>query len=426
MIRYCFGIFLIFFYLQAAIGQQVYLKTGKLFDGKTASIQEKVTIVVEGAKILQSGPNIVIPANAEVIDLEESFVLPGLIDTHTHIILHEGNYEDQILRETPEFRALNAVPAARAMLMSGVTTIRDMGNEGAGFADIALRDAINKGLIPGPRILASIQPVTTTGSYNLLGFSPYISLPQIAYQGDGPDALQKRVRELVQFGADVIKIYVESFEKKQLRQDVLSGAINYTIDELKMIVEEARRSGLPVAAHVYSDQAAQMAIDAGVNSIEHGLYITEATFHRMAEKNIFYVPTLMVYHLWRDARILQPVSEARKKMLAATVILHTASFKTALRTPVKIAFGTDTFALPGTNSEELELMVEYGMSPIQALTSATGSAAKLLGMEDQIGAIAAGHTADIIAVRGNPAKNIKDIHDVVFVMKEGQVYHDAR
>ena len=405
-------------------GQLIYIKAGKLFNGDSEQIQKKQIIQIEDGKIIRLGPEISIPQNAQVLDLDNNFVLPGLIDTHTHIVLHAGNYDDQILRESHEYRALAAVPSARAMLSSGITTIRDMGNEGAGFADIALRDAIEAGHIEGPRILASIMPVTTTGSYNLLGFSPYFTPPQIAYQGDGPSELQKQVRKLVQLGADVIKVYVESFEKKEIRQDILSGAINYTAEELDMIVREARRSGVQVAAHVYSDEAAQMAINANVHSIEHGLYISKKSFEQMAKKGIYYVPTLMVYQLWRDGRILQPVSDKRKTMLTKTVELHTETFKTALTTPVKIAFGTDTFALPGTNYEELLLMVEYGMAPKAALHSATGAAADLLGLTDLTGRIRAGLAADLIAIDGNPAENIAEINKVLLVMKNGHIFRN--
>ncbi len=402
--------------------ERFYIKAGKLFNGQDEGISQNITIEITDSRISAVSSDVVIPDGSRIIDLSDYFILPGLIDAHTHIALHDGNYDHQVLRETPEYRAIYAATNARKMLLAGITTIRDMGNEGAGFADIALRDAIIDGLVPGPRILASIQPVTATGSYALLGFSPYIILPKLSFEADGPYEMRKRVRQLVQYGADVIKVYLESFEKKQIRMDILSGALNYTFEELAAIVDEAKMAGLKVAAHVYSDSAAQMAIEAGVHSIEHGLYLETPNFENMAKKGIYYLPTLMVYQLWRDGKILQPVSAERKVMLSRTVEKHIATFKKSLQTKVKIAFGTDTFALPGTNAQELELMAEYGMPAIHVLCAATGESAKLLGVDHITGRIAEGLAADIIAVKGDPLNDLSTMLQPVFVMKDGVVY----
>jgi imidazolonepropionase-like amidohydrolase len=400
----------------------VYIKTGKLFDGRANQLRNDLVIVVNGNKIVLIGKDIAIPADATAIDLSAMTVLPGLIDAHTHIVLHPGNYEEQILRETPEYRAIYGTVSAKATLEAGITTIRDVGNEGAGFADVALRDAINKGIVPGPRIQAAIQPVSGTGAYALVGFSPYFDVPNISYEADEPAEIRKQVRRLIKEGADLIKIYMESFEKKQLRTDILTGALNYSKEELKILVEEAHRAGLPVAAHTYSDQAARLAIEVNVNSIEHGLYISEETFQLMAEKNIYYVPTLLVYELWRDSKIFGQISIENKIKLTNTVEEHIKTFKHALKTPVKIVFGSDTFELPGTNAQEIELMVKYGMQPIAALKSATLIAAELLNLSENVGTIEKNKIADIIAVNGNPLDNISDLGNVVFVMKEGKIY----
>lgn len=399
----------------------LYIKAGTLFDGKNATLRQNVVVIVEGGLIKDVQEKRSVPAGAEVLDLGTMTLLPGLIDAHTHIVLHPGDDDAQSLKETPEYRAIYGTVNARATLEAGITTIRDLGNEGAGFADLALRDAIARGVVPGPRILAAIQPITATGAYGLIGYSPYFSTPQLSYEADGPTEIRKQVRRLVKFGADVIKIYLESYEKKQLSTDSLTGAMNYSLEELKVLVEEAHRGSVKVAAHAYTDAAVRMAVEAGVNSIEHGLYVSEETFRLMAARKVAYVPTLLVYELWRDEKIFGPLSPATKRKLANTVEKHTASFKRALQTPVRIVFGTDTFELPGSNAQELELMVRYGMKPVDALIAATSSSAELLGVDAITGTIAKGKSADLVGVVGNPLEDIRILQSVGFVMKEGKV-----
>lgn len=399
-------------------GQTTFVRAARLFDGTSETLRANVTVVIEGSRIVRIVDSA--PANAEVIDLGDVTLMPGLIDAHTHIALHPGDYDAQILRETPEFRAIYATVNARKTLLSGVTTIRDLGNEGAGFADVALRDAVAQGLVDGPRIVAAIRPITSTGAYRLTGYSPYNAMPAISAPADGPAEVRKQVRQLIADGADVIKTYMESYEKRGTHADVLTGAMNWSQDEINALVDEAHRAGVKVAAHTYSDAAAKMAIAAGVDSIEHGLYLKEDTFREMAAKGIAYVPTLLVYELWRDGRIFGTPSPETKARLTRTVEQHTATFRRALQTPVKIVFGTDTFELPGTNAQELERMVAYGMRPVDALRAATSSAAALLG-SDEIGSIADGKAADLIAVSGDPLAGIGSVERVVFVMKGGKI-----
>lgn len=401
---------------------QTVIKCGTLIDVKTGATVKGAFIVVEGNTVRLVGTNIPLPHEANFIDLSGMTVLPGLIDAHAHIALHAGNYDNQVIRETPEYRAIVATASAKATLAAGVTTIRDLGNEGSGYADIALRDAIHNGIVPGPRIFASILPVAPTGSYNLVGFSPYGTVPPISYAADGPAEIRKQVRRLIKEGADQIKVYIESYEKKQLSGDSLAGAMNFSDEELTVLVDEAHRAGVKVAAHTYSDSGARQAIAAGVNTIEHGLYLSEETFRRMATQDIYYVPTLLVYEYWRDGKIFGPASPETTIKLTNTVAKHIATFKRALSTGVKIVFGSDTFELPGTNPRELELMVDYGMKPVEALRAATVVAAELLGIDNMTGTIEPDQRADIIAVDGNPLQDMSVLRNVVFVMKDGKVY----
>jgi imidazolonepropionase-like amidohydrolase len=402
----------------------IYLKARRFFDGKHDPSQN-VVIVVRDGKIAEVRTHGDVPAGARVIDLGDRTVMPGLVDAHTHIALHAGDYDAQILRETPEFRTLWAAANAQKTLLSGVTTIRDLGNEGSGFADVALRDAIEKGLVPGPRIVAAIRPVTATGAYRLVGYSPYLETPPISAAADGPSEVRKQVRLLIAQGADVIKVYMESYEKKAVRDDILTGSMNYSKEELVALVEEAHRAHVRVAAHTYSDEAGRMAIDVGVDSIEHGLYLSDETFRLMAAKGIYYVPTLMVYEFWRDDEIFHPVPAAKRQQLANTVREHTAAFQRALKDHVKIAFGTDTFEKPGTNAQELVLMVRYGMSKQDALKAATSVSADVLDLASVTGSIEPGKSADIIALDGDPFTDIEAVRRVAFVMKEGVIYKGA-
>ena len=403
-----------------------FVKCGRLFDPASGALHEGVGLVIRSGRVDQAGPGIAAPAGAAVVELGSETCLPGLIDAHTHIALHPGDYDGQILRETPETRTIHATISARLTLESGITTVRDLGNEGAGFADVAVRDAVAKGLVPGPRILAAIQPVTATGSYGLVGYSPYAKLPSIAYEADGPSAVRRQVRTLVREGADVIKVYMESYEKKQAESDVLSGARTYSDEELRALVDEAHASGVKVAAHTYADESARRAVDAGVDSIEHGLYVTEATFRRMADRGVAYVPTLLVYELWRDGKIFTGSSPVTLDKVRLTVDRHADAFRAALKTPVRIVMGSDTFERPGTNSEELVAMVRTGMSPLEALRCATARAADLLGLTGRIGVLAKGAYADLVAVEGDPTRDIETVTRPVVVMKDGRIAADRR
>jgi imidazolonepropionase-like amidohydrolase len=403
-----------------------YVKCGRLFDGASDTLRERVALVVRDGVIADVGTSPAVPEGATVLDLTAFTCTPGLVDAHTHLALHPGDYDGQVLRETPELRAIHATVSARVTLESGITTVRDLGNEGAGFADVAVRDAVARSVVPGPRILAAIQPVSATGSYGLVGYSPYLKLPTIAYEADGPAGVRAQVRRLVREGADVVKVYMESYEKKQAESDVLSGARVYSDEELRALVDEAHASGVKVAAHTYTDESARRAVEAGADSIEHGLYVTEATFRLMAERKVAYVPTLLVYELWRDGKIFAGSSPVTLGKVRKTVDLHADAFRAALRTPVSIVMGSDTFELPGTNAQEIVAMVRTGMTRVEAMRSATSRASDLLGLKDRVGVLRTGASADLLALRGDPLADIGVVTRPALVMKEGRIAADRR
>jgi imidazolonepropionase-like amidohydrolase len=400
-------------------GETLAIKCGKLFDGKNDKLLDNQTIIIQGNRITAVGTNISIPANAGVIDLSKATVLPGLIDTHTHMYLHDGDYNEQLLKEQIAYRAIYASVNARQTLEAGFTTIRDLETEGAMYADVALRDAINNGVVPGPRMQASTRSLGITGGYSPYGFSPEVPMVYGAQIADGVEGVRLAAREQIKYGADVIKIYIDHRRGRSLVGDSLTGFPTFTLEETKAIVEEAAKVGIKVAAHAYSSVAAQTAINAGCASIEHGLYLDEATFRLMAQKGCYWVPTMIAYLRGLENPNATP---AARKMSEGTTQRHKATFQRALKIPgLKIAFGSDLTGAHGTNARELEVMVRYGMAPLAALKSATAVAANLLGWQNQIGSIEPGKLADIIAVSGDPLADITELQRVTFVMKDGKV-----
>lgn len=398
------------------------IKCGSLIDVKNEQVKKNVLILIKGNKIEKVG-TFEIPPGAEIIDLSDMTVLPGLIDSHVHLFLHEGSYDDQLLKESIPYRTIRAVVHARQTLEAGFTTIRDLETEGAGYADVDLKTAINQGIIPGPRMQVSTRALSTTGGYALMGYSWEIQVPTGAQLVDGVDEVRKAVREQIKYGADWIKIYADSRRRRNEVADSLTWYLTFSDDELKAIVEEAQKMNVKVAAHCYSSIAAQRAINADVASIEHGLYLDEATLKLMKEKGVYYCPTLVAYYRWSKREGLSPET---RKMIENTVKLHSETFKRALKVGVKIAFGSDLTESHGTNAEEFELMVKYGMKPLDAIKSATIISAELLGWQDKIGSIEPGKLADIIAVKGDPLNDIKVLRDVKFVMKDGEIYKFAK
>jgi imidazolonepropionase-like amidohydrolase len=402
-----------------AYGQTIAIRCGRFFDGKTLQLQQNVTIVVESNRIRAVGRDLAIPAGAQVIDLSRATVMPGLVDCHTHMYLHGIGYEDALLKKSLQYRAILAAVAANKTLLAGFTTIRDVETEGAWYGDVALRDAINEGAVPGPRMQCATRALSITGGYTPYGFSPDVDIPHGAQLADGVDGVRKAVREQLSNGADLIKIYIDHPRRKNPNPNRLTAWPTFSFEETKAIVDEASRAGAKVAAHVYSSGPAQTAIRAGVASLEHGMYLDDETFRLMAKNGVYWVPTLMAYLQGMDS---PDMPSARKRMMTGTTEAHRETFQRALKLPVKIAFGTDLSGNHENAGEEFVRMVRYGMPPLEALRSATSVASELLGWQDRIGTAEPDKLADIVAVEGNPVNDITAMKRVVFIMKDGVIY----
>lgn len=395
------------------------IRCGKFFDGRILSLQENVIVLIQGNRISAVGKSVPIPAGAKVIDLSQATVMPGLIDCHTHMFLEGIDYDTLLLKKSLQYRAIWATVAARTTLLAGFTTIRDLETEGAWYGDVALRDAINDGLVIGPRMQCATRALSITGGYSPYGYSPDVTIPKGAQIADGVDGVRKAVREQFANGADLIKIYIDHRRRGTTNPDMLTAWPTFSLDEAKAIVEEAAKVEAKVAAHVYTSAAAQTAIKAGVASLEHGMYLDDTTFKMMAEKNVYWVPTLMAYLQFMDD---PKVSPEQRRLMTGTTDRHRETFQRALKLPVKIAFGTDLDGNQENAGRELGWMVKYGMAPLIALRSATSVAAELMGWQDRVGTLEEGKFADVVAVKGDPTQDISEMTRVIFVMKDGVVY----
>jgi imidazolonepropionase-like amidohydrolase len=348
-------------------------------------------------------------------------VLPGLIDCHTHVLLQPEDERGAppVINKSQAFRTVQGVAAARKDLEAGFTTMRDVDSEGAGFADVAIRDAINRGIIPGPRLFVSTLALTiTAGHMNNSGLNPDIQIPDPAALTDSRDAMIAEVRRQVKYGADWIKLYATG-TLRHVKPVTLEPMSQVSEEEVRAVVTEARRWGRDVAAHAYGGEGANNAIRGGVRSIEHGMLMNDETIKLMVERGVFWCPTLGVYIPEQE----EDQTDLRRRIVAN----HKEVFRKAMVAGVKIAFGTDVGAYEhGTSAREFYLMVDYGMKPIDAIRSATIRGAELLRMEGQIGTIERGKFADAIAVEGNPLEDIRAMGRVVFVMKAGQVYKSPK
>lgn len=409
---------------QPAGQRPVVLRAARMFDVANGRMIGPGEVLVQGNRIVAAGSSVPHPANVEVIDLGDATLMPGLIDAHVHLFLHPGAEDLQTVQESVPERTLMAAEAAKKDLLAGFTAERDMGTEGAGCADAAVRDAINSGLIPGPRMRVSCNAVDILGGHeDAIGYNPAQHVLSNADYANTSDELVKVIREQKKGGADFTKIYETG------RDSIVEGRFTtpyqYTTEQLTAAIHEAERtggdrgSGRGIVVHATGEPGAGFAVAAGVSSVDHAYVLSEATMKAMREKEIYAVPTFAISEYFAD----HAATPARAEQLKAEQTLHASEFKKQMAAGVPFAVGSDVGPFPhGTQAHEMELMVQFGMKPVDVLRADLLNGAKLLGWSRRIGELKPGYLADVIAVSGNPLEDISMLRKVQFVMKDGEIY----
>jgi imidazolonepropionase-like amidohydrolase len=404
---------------EKAATKKIAIRAGRLIDGKSETALTNALILIEGDRIVSVSAGGTPPAGVEAIDLSKATVLPGFVDAHTHLLLNGDiiaeDYDVQLLKQSIPYRAILSARNARIALEHGFTTMRDLETEGAMYADVDIKNAIANGEVPGPRMQVATRAMTPTGMYPLLGYSWELQVPTGVQYVDGVDGARKAVREQVMYGADWIKYY--SDRRYHFEVDgVLHSMVNFTDEEAKAIVDETHRLGKKAAAHAIGSDGIAAALRAGVDTIEHGDGLTDALIDEIVRKGVYWVPTITVGAY---------VAPGRGGNWTKMVDLEKVAFQKALKKNVKIALGTDAggFDWKEVNqAKEFGYYVNYGMTPMQAIRSGTVVPAEMLGWSDKMGTVEVGKWADLVAVSGDPLKDITELERVKFVMKGGTVY----
>jgi imidazolonepropionase-like amidohydrolase len=400
------------------------VRAARLLDVRSGRMVDRPLVVIRGDKVERLGGEP--PVGARVIDLGDRTLLPGFIDTHTHILLQgdatEAEYFEQILREYPSHRVARAVRAMRIALEHGFTTMRDLETEGAGYDDVGLRDAVNEKVIDGPRLQVVGPALSTSGSYPILHFRPDWKFPTGVQVCDGDEECRKAVREQLSYGTDWVKIYANTSGLHLTSDGYIDSPPNWTQEEIAAVVNEAHAKGHKVAAHATSDTGVRISVEAGVDSIEHGNSIRPEMAQKMAKKGIYFCPTLTV-----GAYVAEPRAREGRAIWAEMPKVAAKSFQNTRKAGVKIVFGTDAGGFPWTEinqAKEFAHEVRLGMTPLEAIRSATMTAAEMLGWQGKVGAIEPGAFADLVAVVGNPLADVSILEKVDFVMKGGEVVRE--
>jgi imidazolonepropionase-like amidohydrolase len=392
------------------------VRAGRLFDG-TGKLATNQVILIRGDRIVKVGPaeRFQVPADAEVVDLTHATVLPGLIDAHTHVFGDGPDFDNQILRNSYQYRTLTALANAQKDLIVGFTTLRDLKTLGAMYSDVDLRNAIDRGVVTGPRMQVATRGIQATGGFIMRGYSPEVPLPNALQVVDSPWAGREAVRDQVSHDADLIKVYA-AYDFHFTSDGKLVSPPTFTADEVNAIVDEAHKKGRKVSCHAFAGEGLRNCLNAGVESIEHGAELDDGDITLMVQKGIYLVPTLYHYQLDRE-------HDMKKYGGHSVADVSERSFRKALAAGVKVAFGSGVGPFPhGTQTKEFEYMVKFGMTPVQAIRAATSEAAQLMGWQDRVGSVEAGKFADLVAVAGNPLADITELERVKFVMKGGQVF----